>query len=125
MPPGPAGRLPGRMGSKLSHPSSVSSPRTRGTNCSNWTLRMSISDATKYSAGGDPVIETTWHNVSAWEGRGMPSFDDIAKGGKIYVMGRLRSQRYTDADGIERTAYEVLAKRILLIEDVEPFSYEM
>ncbi len=55
----------------------------------------------------------------------MPSFDDIAKGGKIYVMGRLRSQRYTDADGIERTAYEVLAKRILLIEDVEPFSYEM
>ena len=63
--------------------------------------------------------------MSAWEGKGMPSFDDIAKGGKIYVMGRLRSQRYTDADGIERTAYEVLAKRILLIEDVEPFSYEM
>ena len=87
-----------------------------------------ITVATNYvykGAGGDPVIETTWHNVSAWEGRGMPSFDDIAKGGKIYVMGRLRSQRYTDADGIERTAYEVLAKRILLIEDVEPFSYEM
>ena len=87
-----------------------------------------ITVATNYvykGAGGDPVIETTWHNVSAWEGKGMPSFDEIVRGGRIQVLGRLRSQRYTDADGIERTAYEVLAKRIQLLEDVEPFSYEM
>ena len=87
-----------------------------------------ITVATNYvykGTGGEPVIETTWHNVSAWEGKGMPPFDQLEKGSRIQVSGRLRSQRYTDAEGIERTAYEVLAKRMQLLEDVEPFAYEM
>lgn len=30
---------------------------------------------------GEPVIETTWHNVTAWEGnKGIPSLDIICKG---------------------------------------------
>ena len=55
----------------------------------------------------------------------MPDFEKIEKGGKVSVWGRLRSQRYTDSDGVERTAYEVLAKKIQLIEDDELLQYEM
>lgn len=84
--------------------------------------------ATNYvykSASGEPIIETTWHNVSAWEGKGMPNFDIIAKGTKIYVCGRMRSQRFSDAEGNEKMVYEILAKRMILIDDPEPFQYEM
>lgn len=86
-----------------------------------------ISIATNYvykGRDGDPVIETTWHYVSAWEGKNMPDLSTIHKGDKIYVVGRLRSQRYTAADGTERTAYDVLASKVQLIESDEFFQYE-
>ena len=61
---------------------------------------------------GNPVIETTWHNITAWEGRGMPDLNKIVKGDTVYVLGRIRSQKYTGTDNIERTSYEVLANRV-------------
>lgn len=66
---------------------------------------------------GEPVIETTWHNVTAWEGnKGIPSLEIIEKGFPIFVSGRLRIQKYIGGDGTERTSYDVIAN---LIEKVE------
>ena len=65
---------------------------------------------------GDAVIETTWHNVVAWSGRNMPDFSKIGKGTPLYVCGRMRSSKYTGADGQERTAYEVIANKIAFEE---------
>lgn len=61
---------------------------------------------------GDAVVETTWHNIVAWDGRGMPDLTKIGKGTPLYVCGRLRSSKYTAADGSERTSYEVVANKI-------------
>lgn len=86
-----------------------------------------ISVATNYvykGRDGDPVIETTWHYISAWEGKNMPDLTTIRKGDKISVVGRLRSQRYTASDGTERTAYDVLASRLQVIESDEFLQYE-
>ena len=59
---------------------------------------------------GEPVIETTWHNVTAWEGtKGIVPLDSIQKGFPVYVSGRLRSQKYTSNDGVERTSMELIA----------------
>lgn len=86
-----------------------------------------LSVATNYvykGRSGEPVIETTWHNVTAWDGKGMPDFAQIEKGAKIHVIGRIRCQRYTDNDGIERINYDVAASQMNLIEDPSPFQYE-
>lgn len=86
-----------------------------------------LSVATNYvykGRNGDPVIETTWHNVTAWDGKGMPDFTKIEKGAKVHIIGRIRSQRYTDNDGIERTVYDVAANQLNLIDDPAPFQYE-
>jgi len=86
-----------------------------------------LSIATNYvykGRSGEPVIETTWHNVTAWESKGMPDFSHIEKGSKIHVIGRIRCQRYTDNDGIERVIYDVAANQMNLIEDPTPFQYE-
>lgn len=88
---------------------------------------LHLSVATNYvykGRTGEPVIETTWHNVTVWEGKGMPDFDKIEKGTKIQLSGRLRSQRYTDSDGIDRTAYDVLASQMVVIEDPAPMQYQ-
>lgn len=86
-----------------------------------------ISLATNYvykNREGDPVIETTWHNISAWEGKNMPDLESIQRGDKLYVCGRMRAQRYEGNDGMERTVYEVLAKNIQLIAGNESLQYE-
>ena len=67
---------------------------------------------------GEPVIETTWHYVTAWEGnKGIPSLECIQKGFPIYVTGRLRVQKYIAGDGIERTSMDVIASSIEPVED--------
>lgn len=60
--------------------------------------------------------ETTWHTVTAWNGKGMPDFANLRKGVCVHVVGRLRQNRYTTADGEERTIYEVLAGRLSIEE---------
>ena len=85
-----------------------------------------ISVATNYvykGRDGYPVIETTWHYISAWQGKNMPDLSSIQKGDKISVIGRLRSQRYTAADGTERTAYDVLASKVQIIESDDSLQY--
>ncbi|MCI7196110.1 MAG: single-stranded DNA-binding protein [Bacteroides sp.] len=79
----------------------------------NENIRFSI--ATNYAykdKEGRPVIETTWHNVTAWNGKGMPDFHKIDKGTLVHVMGRLRTQKFEGNDGVEKQIYEVLANRI-------------
>ena len=86
-----------------------------------------LSVATNYvykGRNGDPVLETTWHNVTAWEGKGMPDFSKIQKGAKIHAIGRLRGQRYCDQDGIERYSYEVVASQLYTLDDAAPLQYE-
>lgn len=68
---------------------------------------------------GNPVIETTWHNVVAWPGKGIPDFASLKKGGLVFVTGRLRSRAYTDNDGIERQVMEVMANKIEITDGKE------
>ena len=72
-----------------------------------------FSVATNYSyvsKDGTPVIETTWHRVVAWD------CPEIGKGSRVHVIGRMRSRRYTDANGTDQTFYEVLANSVQVIE---------
>jgi len=79
-------------------------------------LRLSVVTNFAYqNKEGEPVIETTWHFVNAWEGRNMPDLSTIAKGDKVHITGRLRSQKYTGSDGVERSSYEIIANKIELI----------
>ena len=78
-----------------------------------------MSVATNYCyKGGDgcPVIETTWHIVTAWEGGNCRDLDLLQKGDNIHVTGRLRCRRYMDSAGIERTQTEVVASNLEKVE---------
>lgn len=57
---------------------------------------------------------TTWHNIVAWAGKGMPFFEDIRKGSCVYLVGKVRNQKYKATDGTERHYNDVLASRMVL-----------
>ncbi|HIR73209.1 MAG TPA: single-stranded DNA-binding protein [Candidatus Coprenecus pullicola] len=83
----------------------------------NTVVRFNMATNETYKdRSGNLKEETTWHSVSAWNGKGMPDFNNIRKGVCVHVIGRLRQNRYTTAEGEERSFYEVLASR-LVIED--------
>ena len=74
---------------------------------------------------GTAVIDTSWHNVIAWEGRSIQGLDQIGKGTTLHVLGRIRYQNYTGVDGIDRTGTDILASQIKIIDDPSQMSYEM
>ena len=61
---------------------------------------------------GYPVIETTWHRVIAWDNPDTADAFKLEKGSPVHVIGRLRIQKYTGADGVERQAVEILASKV-------------
>ena len=90
------------------------------TNIVGNTKVANFSMATDYlykGRDGSAMSETTWHNVVAWAGKGMPELDTISRGTALNVSGRLRTSRYTSEDGSEKIFYEVVAYRINIIED--------
>ena len=65
------------------------------------TEMVRFSVATDYAyrnRSGEAVIETTWHNVVAFKNDRMPDFAAIVKGAGILVNGRLRNNRFVDAN---------------------------
>ena len=78
--------------------------------------RMSVATSRAYK---DPMgmakIDTTWHNVSAWEGRGIPDLDQIVKGSKVEVTGSIRNSRNT---GIANQWIDLLAFRQEEVEEL-------
>ena len=83
------------------------------------TKVANISVATDYgytTKDGSSIIETTWHYVTAWEGRDIQSLDQLQKGSFVHVLGQLRNRKYTAADGTERIVYDIVASKIEMIE---------
>ena len=82
--------------------------------CSARVCRFSV--ATNYAyrdRNNGPVIETTWHQVVEWEKDG--NFVEPKKGDNVEVNGRVRTQKYTDSEGNEHTAYEVIANGVKVL----------
>ena len=98
----------------------VRTNEVNGSKVANFSL---VSEYLYKARDGSAVSETTWFNVAAWQNKDMPPVDKIEKGMALYVSGRMRSARYTGADGTERTYYELLANKIRLLDEDPPEPY--
>ena len=80
------------------------------------TFSLAIEYAYKGQDGGI-IIDTLWIQVCAYGPKpGWPNLQQIQKGSKVFVHGRLRAKRYCDDNGIDRTVYEVVAQDLNLLE---------
>ncbi|MBO4465713.1 MAG: single-stranded DNA-binding protein [Bacteroidales bacterium] len=87
--------------------------------------RFSVATSRAYKdKEGVAQIDTTWHNVVAWENDKIQDLDKLKTGSKVYVSGRLQTKKFTGQDGVERISFEVVALKVLLIESEEPLQYE-
>ena len=85
--------------------------------------RFSVATNTIYrNAENQPVEEVTWHNCFLWSSKRYPDISFIRVGRPVEVTGRIRSNKYTGSDGIERVATEVAVNEINILPENEPLT---
>ena len=68
--------------------------------------------------------KTEWHTVIVWRDLAERAAKNLKKGGLSYVEGKMTYRKYTDKDGIERYASEVVADNVRSLEAKEPATQE-
>lgn len=91
-----------------------SETRFTANNLSVTSFTMATQNSYK-GKDGNWVNDTTWHNIVAWN---LSDFmkENLKKGKKFYVEGRLSKREYTDKENIKRYITEVVAEKIIPLE---------
>ena len=77
---------------------------------------MAVSRRWRDKQSGEQRDETTWFNIVAWNQLAETCNQYLHKGSKIFLEGRMTSRKYTDKDGNERTAWEVIANDMQMLD---------
>ena len=67
-------------------------------------------------ADGEWVEETEWFRVVAWGPTGERAAENLRKGGKVYVEGRIQTRQWEDQTGAKRYTTELVADRVTSLE---------
>jgi single-strand DNA-binding protein len=92
-------------------------PETRvfpdgGTICN---VTIATSRQWKDKTSGEKQEETEWHRVVFRDRLAEIAGEYLRKGRSVYVEGRLKTRKYTDKDGVEKYATEVVATEMQLL----------
>ena len=67
---------------------------------------------------GENYVEATWHHVEAWEGQSnIADFSKITKGCWVRVVGRIKNNKYTNSENVEKYTVDVVANRLEVVEE--------
>ncbi|MEW6591777.1 MAG: single-stranded DNA-binding protein [Pseudomonadota bacterium] len=77
---------------------------------------LAIATTDKYKdKSGQMVEQTEWHRVAFFGRTAEVCGQYLKKGSQVYVEGSIRSRKYTDKEGVERTAYEIRGDRMQML----------
>ena len=65
---------------------------------------------------GEWQEETEWFRVVAWGQTGERAAENLRKGGKVYVEGRIQTRQWEDQSGQKRYTTELIADRVTNLE---------
>lgn len=75
---------------------------------------LAVNRVTK-SAANERQEETEWFNIVAWRQLAETCNQYLKKGQKVFIEGRLTQRKYTDKNGVERTAVDVIANEMEML----------
>ena len=64
---------------------------------------------------GQRQESTEWHNVTMYRNLAEIAGKYLTKGSQVYLEGKIQSRKYQGKDGIERTAYEIIANEMKML----------
>ena len=78
-------------------------------------ITLATSRAWKSKESGEKVEETEWHRVVFYDKLAEIAGEYLKKGRPVYVEGRLKTRKWTDKDGAEKYATEVIADQMQML----------
>jgi single-strand DNA-binding protein len=77
---------------------------------------LTIATSSKYkNKSGEMVEETEWHRVTFFGKLAEIVGQYLKKGRSVYVEGRIKTRKYTDKDGIEKYATDIIANEMQML----------
>ena len=64
---------------------------------------------------GQRQTKTEWHAITLYRRMAEVAGQYLKKGSQVYIEGRIQSRKYTGKDGIERTAYDIVANEMKML----------
>lgn len=65
---------------------------------------------------GQKKERTEWHAITMYRKLAEIAAQYLKKGSQVYIEGRIQSRKYTGKDGIERTAFEIIASEMKMLD---------
>ena len=92
-------------------------PETRYTTSGSaiTSIRIATSESWKDKQTGEQQERTEWHRVKFFGRLAEIAGEYLKKGRQVYVEGSLRTDKYTDKDGIERYSTDIIANEMQML----------
>ena len=79
------------------------------------SIAVATTDRWRDKETGDLKEQTEWHRISFFGKLAEIAGQYLKKGSQVYVEGRIGTRKYTDRDGIERYATEIIGDRMQML----------
>jgi len=92
-------------------------PETRYTTSGSaiTSIRIATSESWKDKQTGEQQERTEWHRVKFFGRLAEIAGEYLKKGRQVYVEGSLRTDKYTDKDGVERYSTDIIANEMQML----------
>lgn len=91
-------------------------PEIRYTSGGTTIANLSVATSEHWTDGKGNRQETTeWHRVVLFDRSAEVAGEYLKKGSLVYVGGKIRTRRYTDAQGVERYATEIAGREMKIL----------
>ena len=64
---------------------------------------------------GQRVERTEWHNITMYRRLAEIAGQYLKKGSQVYLEGKIQTRKYTDKNGVERTAYDIIVNEMKML----------
>jgi len=71
------------------------------------------------NSDGQKVKETTWHNITAWNGLAETASKFLKKGQEVLVEGRIVYRTYEDKKGVTKNVTDIVLSDLLLLRSAK------
>ena len=78
-------------------------------------ITVATSRQWKDKTSGERQEETEWHRITFFDRMAEIAGEYLKKGRPVYVEGRLKTRKYTDKDGVEKYATDIVATEMQLL----------
>jgi single-strand DNA-binding protein len=79
------------------------------------TISVATSESWKDKQTGEQQERTEWHRVKFFGRLAEIAGEYLRKGSQVYVEGSIRTEKYTDKNGIERYSTDVIANEMQML----------